>query len=90
VQEEPQVQHRPARQHLGRRVKNAFQTYPTWQFEWVYEFLRDDNVANGYIYSDLRVLQGFFMQLAGATGTSCSTTRTTITCSAARSRPPTG
>jgi hypothetical protein len=52
----------------GKRVKNAFQTYPTWQFEWVYEFLRDDNVANGYLYSDLRVLQGFFMRLAGGYG----------------------
>jgi hypothetical protein len=48
----------------GRRVKNAFQTYPNWQFEMVYEFLRDDNIANGSIYSDLRTLQGFFCQVA--------------------------
>lgn len=52
----------------GRETRNAFRQYPIWQFEMVYEFLRDDNIANGYTYSDLRTLQGFFLQMQGAFG----------------------
>jgi hypothetical protein len=37
-----------AAQHVGPRGANAFQTYPDLDLRMTYEFLRDDNVANGY------------------------------------------
>lgn len=49
----------------GRETTTAFRQYPVWNFELVYEFLEDGNVANGSIYSDLQTLYGFFCQALG-------------------------
>jgi hypothetical protein len=49
----------------GRETRTAFMAYPWWNFEFSYDYLPDNNTGTSG-YSDLRTLEGFFLQMQGS------------------------
>lgn len=51
----------------GRTTTTAYQQYPNWNFELSYDWVPDlAGVGSGYADTDLRTLQGFFLQMGGS------------------------
>lgn len=51
----------------GNEVRTAMMTYPRWDFELTYDFLKDTPQATAY--TSLETIMGFFLQMQGAFNT---------------------
>ena len=66
VTKSPTFQTRIQRAVSGRELRALDYPYPLWQFNLVFDFLRDNPAAG---FDELRTLMGFFMLCQGAFGT---------------------
>src|SRR6266436_5248130 len=74
VTKAPTFQTRIQRATSGRELRAMDYPNPLWQFQLVYDFLRDKNDLRqssgiGSGYDELRTLMGFYLQCQGAFGT---------------------